>query len=331
MEESQYDEHFLKITDDWTGILVWRVVNFQLEEWEDIGSFYTGDAYLVLHGYQKGTSKNIYYDIYFWLGAELTQDEAGTVAYKATNLDDYLGGAPIQHRETQYHETDAFRKLFTAYGGIRYMDGGAESGFTKIEKDMTTTMYQVKGARHPVLQRVNPCAASLNQGDSFIVHKPGNFWLWIGRKANTFEKMKAATALDNLKASDPKAKCERLDDGETTPEFWEAIGGQGPIADAIAGGSDKEFELEMKHSIVRVEDGKFIECPFKRESLTSDGLFIVRCGQCLVCYIGSNCEVGKEAIAAACNYIEEADLPAWCPVEVCREGIACEELDVAFA
>ena len=51
-------------------------------------------------------------------GPECSQDESTSAAILSTQLDDQLGGRPVQFRELQGHESVNFMSLFK--GGVQY-------------------------------------------------------------------------------------------------------------------------------------------------------------------------------------------------------------------
>lgn len=71
------------------------------------------------------------------------QDETGASAILAEQLDASMGGTPQEHRELQGQESQDFQQLFK--GGIRYLSGGAASGFHHVEDaPHKATLAQIK-------------------------------------------------------------------------------------------------------------------------------------------------------------------------------------------
>lgn len=159
---------------------VWRIEQFQVIEWptHKYGRFHVGDSYIVLNSWKE--NDKLVHDVHIWIGNESSQDEYGTAAYKMVELDDFLGGAAIQHRQVQGHESD----LFTSYfGNVMYLSGGVESGFTHVEPTVEVPhLYQVKGTEKSMsLTQVPVERASLNSGDCFILMlSPEQVYLWNG-------------------------------------------------------------------------------------------------------------------------------------------------------
>ena len=98
--------------------------------------------------------------------------------------DDFLGGAPVQHREVQGKESFRFKKIF---GNLTYWQGGVESGFNHVEPtEEKPNMFMVKGTeKNMSLTQVEVSKGSLNSGDSFILKaSAAKVWLWNGESVS---------------------------------------------------------------------------------------------------------------------------------------------------
>ena len=121
------------------------------------------------------------WNVHFWLGAHTSQDEAGTAAYKTVELDDVLGGAPVQYREVMGHESKEFLALFPK--GIKIMSGGIDTGFKKVEAaSYRPRLLHIKGtAKSVTAMEVPIVAASMNEGDVFILDQGMKLFIWQGQ------------------------------------------------------------------------------------------------------------------------------------------------------
>lgn len=152
------------------GLQIWRIEKFNVKSVpkDTYGTFYTGDSYIVLNTYKEKNANKIKWDVHFWLGKFTTQDEAGTAAYKTVELDDLLGGEPVQHREVQGHESDLFLSYFK--NEIKLLDGGVESGFKHVEPEKyRPRLLHLKGKKKVRVTEVELSYKSLNSGDVFVL------------------------------------------------------------------------------------------------------------------------------------------------------------------
>ncbi|KAJ3604341.1 hypothetical protein NHX12_029082 [Muraenolepis orangiensis] len=154
-----------------SGLQVWRMEDMDLVPVPQSkhGAFYSGDAYLVLHTVQLGSGSGLQYDLHFWQGKDCSQDESGSAAIFVIQMDDYLGGKPVQYREIQAHESSTFTRYFKA--GLQYLSGGVASGFRHVETNEVDVqrLMQVKGRRVVRATQVPVSWESFNKGDCFIL------------------------------------------------------------------------------------------------------------------------------------------------------------------
>merc|ERR1719350_1539965 len=217
------------------GVWVFRIEAFKVVPWprEKYGQFHEGDSYIVLQTefeIEEETgepSEKLQHDIHFWLGKRTSTDEKGTAAYKTVELDDFFDGAAVQHREVQGSESADFHSYFPH--GIEYLEGGVESGFKVTQQDIfisRLTQVRRNEKKAIIFEEEAVTLKSLNQRDAFILERGRNIYVFFGDSCSPHVKNAANTKAEQMEAasSGELTVAHDLDD-----EFWNALGGQGPI------------------------------------------------------------------------------------------------------
>ncbi|KAJ7643822.1 fragmin60 [Roridomyces roridus] len=218
------------------GIKAWRIEKFTVVEWpkEKLGSFYDGDSYIVLNTYKKTPdAESFSYDLHFWLGENTSQDEAGTAAYKTVELDDHLHGVPIQYREVQGSESERFLSHFPHFVCLH---GGVATGFHHVTEPPALDLhklYRIKTSKHGsktslVVREVPAVAASIVEGDVYILDKGTHVWQYNTKTSVGKEKFQAAEFAQTL-VEPRKGQCdiEVFDEGVSGGGMFLAAFGEG--------------------------------------------------------------------------------------------------------
>jgi len=344
LEAAQHEEAW-KNAGKQEGLEIWRVEQFKIVAVpkNQYGTFYSGDSYIILYTYKPHVQKDkqvFAWDAHFWLGTYTTQDEAGTAAYKTVELDDFLGGAPIQYREVQGFESQRFLSHFP--NGLRILEGGKETGFKHVEAaKYRTRLLHIKGKKHIRVQEVPLSHASLNSGDVFIVDAGKEIIQWNGAKAGILEKAKGAEISQAIEGEREGHSFNRVvDEGAEDPEFWALIGGKGAVASAAAGGSDLEVEKKQDKVLYRLSDAsgklEFKEVAkgdhVKKGLLDSSDVFILDSGIEVWAWVGKNASAGekKHALSFAQEYVTKHGKPVSTPVARILEGGENEIFEAFF-
>lgn len=326
------------------GLMIWRIENFEVVPYpkEKYGQFYQGDSYIVLYTTDDQSTGRKTYDLHFWLGSETSQDEKGAAAIKSVELDDALGGVPVQHREVEEFESALFLSRFKK--GVRYLKGGVASGFHHVDPDAPypARLFQVKGRRNVRVRQVGCEVGSMNQGDCFILDAGKRVYVYMGPSCRRMERVKAVHAGNAIRDEDHAGGAKVLIIDETaTPgevgEFFEALGGGSPDDITAESEDDVQFERAAEqvvtlHKIWEDDDGVVQtemvgERPLLQTQLDSgeDGsqdCFLLDTGVSVYVWIGRNSSK-KEKVGSmkmADGYIAQKGYANWVKVERVVEG-----------
>ncbi|KRX23092.1 Gelsolin, cytoplasmic [Trichinella nelsoni] len=335
------DEAFVDVGKQ-AGLRIWRVEQFKVVpvEEKEYGFFHEGDAYIVLH-----TSDKLQHYIHFWLGRKCTQDEYGTAAIKAVELDDLLLGEPIQVREVQYHETDRFLSYFKS--GIRYLQGGVKSGFKSGIKEEKIRLFKVKGKRRCRIQQIPVHASLLNNGDVFVLDTAQNIYIWCGANSSRIERVQGMEFARNVRdyAHNGKSQIQLIEpNSNNCGIFFQHLGVDSNFkvtrqSDDI---DDAEFEkqrtVEVKLFHVYDSDGKTKVVEITKRPLTSSLLdtndcFIVDMGNSgIYAWVGKKCSENERRNVwnLANDFLKQRNYPSWISVTKVKEEVEPPLFKAAF-
>ncbi|XP_023219305.1 gelsolin, cytoplasmic-like [Centruroides sculpturatus] len=269
------DPAFRAIPKNATYFVIWRIENMQVVPLarDHYGTFYTGDSYIVVcitESGEKGDSmmkirevKGILdVHIHFWLGAQTSQDEAGVAAYKTVELDDYLGGTPVQHREVQGWESKRFLSYFKK--GIRLLEGGIVSGISNINNNIKAQMFKVRGKQRPVVQQLPEIDWQfMDDGAVYIICIHSVIFVWTGRNANVTEKIQGVKVAQQMKLEFGSGTVILVEDGkeQSLPKIEKEVfcicvdeGGTLKVTEVKTGPIDQS-DLDVQNSYI-IDNGE---------------------------------------------------------------------------
>ncbi|CAJ0610409.1 unnamed protein product [Cylicocyclus nassatus] len=326
-KEEEIDEIDITEVGKKPGLEIWRIHRFRLEPVpkNEYGEFYIGDAYVCMY------TKYGAWDIHFWIGEGATPDEIGAAAITAVQIDQALGGFPVQHREVQNHESSLFLSYFP--NGIRYIMGGYDSGYHHVEglfDNFKPRLYHCKGKRNVRCTEVEFKKQSLNLGDVFLLDLGKDIYVWMPPKSGRLERIKGMARAKNIAFDERNgaSSVHVLDsDWDTNEDFWSHFGGPSTVKTVAAAKDDDENYWKRtteQMTLWRVSDAsgtmkltKVAQGELQRSLLdTKDAFILDAVNGGIFVWVGKGCTMDERSKAMIWGeqFLKEKKLPPWTQV-----------------
>ncbi|KAG7269008.1 hypothetical protein CRUP_033500 [Coryphaenoides rupestris] len=317
-----------------SGLQVWRVEDMDLVPVPEskYGAFYSGDAYLVLNTL-KQRSGGLQYDLHFWQGKECSQDESGSAAIFVIQMDDFLGGKPVQYREVQGHESSTFSGYFKS--GIQYLSGGVASGFRHVETNEVEVqrLMQVKGRRVVRATQVLVSWESFNQGDCFILDLGQVIVQWCGLQSNRFERLKSTMVSKGIRDNERcgRAELQICNEGAEPSSMLEILGEKPDLPECQVEDTKTDSSNRKLAKLYKVSNaGGDLEVtmvseenPFSQQDLQSSDCYLLDNGANGHIFIwkgrDSNIDERHAVQNTAQQFINKSGYPAYTQVQILPE------------
>ncbi|XP_032905039.1 gelsolin isoform X1 [Amblyraja radiata] len=276
------------------------------------GQFYGGDCYIILYAYTFGGRSG--HIIYFWQGSDSSQDEIGTSAILTAQLDEELGGGPVQGcdgsrfvnqvRVIQGKEPAHLMSMFGGQPLVVYQGGSSRDGGQSAPADNRLFQVRASSSGSTRAVEVDTTASNLNANDVFVLKTPDSSYLWVGQGASDPERQGAQQLLDILGVG-----ATDVGEGSEPDDFWNILGGKAEYR------TSPRLKNKMDVHPPRLfacsnKTGRFIieEVPGEQtqDDLATDDVMIFDTWDQVFVWIGKDAqeEEKSEASASAMMYIE---------------------------
>uniref|UniRef100_A0A452V9Y3 Scinderin n=1 Tax=Ursus maritimus TaxID=29073 RepID=A0A452V9Y3_URSMA len=329
MSQGLYHEEFARAGKQ-AGLQVWRVEKLELVPVPKFLSF----------SYQKfclshfpGLINEV--PSFAVSGKECTQDESTAAAIFTVQMDDYLGGKPVQSRELQGYESTDFVGYFK--GGLKYKAGGVASGLNHVlTNDLTAKrLLHVKGRRVVRATEVPLSWDSFNKGDCFIIDLGTEIYQWCGSSCNKYERLKANQVAIGIRDNERKGRSQLIvvEEGSEPSELGKVLGTKPELRD---GDDDDDTVADITNrkmaKLYMVSDASGSmrvtvvaeENPFSMAMLLSEECFILDHGAAKQIFVwkgkDANPQERKAAMKTAEEFLKQMNYSTNTQIQVLPEG-----------
>ncbi|XP_062873588.1 gelsolin b [Trichomycterus rosablanca] len=298
------------------GLQVWRIEKMDLVAvpFNLYGSFYTGDTYIVLNTIKQRLG-HLQYDLHFWQGDACTIDEGAAAAIFTVQMDDYLGGTPVQYREVQGHESRTFVGYFKS--GLKYMQGGVASGFRHVASTdrKVKRVLHITGRRTVRATEVPVTWDSFNHGDCFILDLGEELYQWCGSQSNHFERLKATNISKGICDNERhgRSRVYICEEGSEPYRMLEILGPKPELPNTGCDDSEADASNRKLAKLYKVSNASgdmsltlvAEENPFIQSALESTDCFILDHGSNGKIFVWKGKEASPEEKSAGLKIAEE--------------------------
>ncbi|XP_025127753.2 villin-like protein isoform X4 [Bubalus bubalis] len=318
---------------------IWIIENLQMVPVPEpaYGNFFEKHCYVVLHVPQSlKATPGVPKDLHYWVGKLAAAGAQGAPGSFLQHLKEALGGATVQHREVQGHESACFRSYFRS--GIIYRKGGLASALKHVETNVYNIqrLLRIRGGKHVSATEVELSWHSFNNSDVFLLDLGRMMIQWNGPKASAARKARGLFLTHSLRDRERggRAQVSVVDDeAEATDlmEIMEAVLGRrvGNLHAAMPSKRMSQLQKANVHLYQVCQKSKDLvvqelsTCPLTQDLLQEENCYILdQGGFKIYVWQGRRASLQERGAAfrRALNFIQAKGYPSYTSVEVMDDG-----------